>query len=290
MIIEKYKKRFGALFIPDGGQPVHSYRDLGLFPDADSWPEFPAAEPKTEQTPIPGTNGVLDRSEALTGYLTFKNRRGTLVYTLDDPAMWESVSTRVRRLLHGKTGRIIRDADPAYYYYGRITVPTLKADRVKGTITITGDLEPYKYEITDTAEPWLWDSFSFTNGVVRTIYTGIGTRDVDVRGTDEVLDEHGDPVYLLTDVPYNMGGGAAIVLNDETKTVTLWSSPMGGTMTVTVTGDITVTACGVTMELSAASETRAELYDIELPHDVEAVPVTLSGTGSILIEYRAGYL
>ena len=70
--------------------------------------------------------------------------------------------------LHGKSVKVIFDNDPSYYYQGRATV---ESDYEKGNeiarFTLTINAEPYKYSNQSTTEPWLWDPFSFVDGVMR---------------------------------------------------------------------------------------------------------------------------
>ena len=117
---------------------------------------FPEA--KTDQVDIPGANGLLDLSE-VNGQICYKNRTLTLNFSLlDDYTEWHDLSSKIAKILHGKVIKCILPDDPNYYYEGRYTA----------------------------AENWLWDPFSFENGIVRG-YSDIsisGSLSVDVTGSD----------------------------------------------------------------------------------------------------------
>ena len=63
--------------------------------------------------------------------------------------------------------RVRLDEDPTYYYEGRLQVNEWKSDKVTSTITIEGDVEPYKMEMFSSLEDWEWDSFNFETGIIR---------------------------------------------------------------------------------------------------------------------------
>jgi hypothetical protein len=63
--------------------------------------------------------------------------------------------------------KIILDEDPSYYYIGRVTVNEWESDKRTSVITITADVDPYKYRMQSTTEDWLWDPFNFETGVIR---------------------------------------------------------------------------------------------------------------------------
>ena len=62
---------------------------------------------------------------------------------------------------------LIFDEDPSHYYTGRFSVDQWKSDKKTSTITISGEMEPYKYDLISSTEPWLWDEFNFETDVIR---------------------------------------------------------------------------------------------------------------------------
>ena len=70
--------------------------------------------------------------------------------------------------IHGRRVRVIFDDEQNYYYVGRAVVESdYERGNWIGRFTVTISAEPYKYSVTGTDEKWLWDPFSFVDGVVR---------------------------------------------------------------------------------------------------------------------------
>ena len=135
-------------------------------------------EPKTLYQDIPGADGSLDLSTAISGHMVYNRRKITLNfgcgYEID---RWAGIFSEILRLFHGKNGKLIFDDDPDYYYYGRMTISKYSRVQTLGTFTITVDAEPYKYELYASDEDWLWDTFSFEHGVIREY------KDIEVSGS-----------------------------------------------------------------------------------------------------------
>jgi len=156
---------YGVLFRV-GDKDYHSARDLNLMMDKRQ--EIGEPEPELTLLEIPGRNGWLDQSEALTGRVTYKPRTMTFSFVLRDKArQWAYRVSDIRAALHGKRARIICDDDPYFYYEGRVRVGTLQADGHTGRLKVTAQVDPYKYEIASSIEPWLWSPFDFRVGVIR---------------------------------------------------------------------------------------------------------------------------
>ena len=64
---------------------------------------------------------------------------------------------------------MVLDDDPDHYYMVRLKLDGKKSNPVYGQITFSGTAEPFKYDLTATNEPWLWDTFNFETGVIREI-------------------------------------------------------------------------------------------------------------------------
>ena len=58
------------------------------------------------------------------------------------------------------------DDDKNFYYEGRCKVNQFKTDKRTATIIIDCDVEPFKTEINSAGEPWIWDTFSFVDGII----------------------------------------------------------------------------------------------------------------------------
>ena len=144
----------------------HSYRDWGLL--LKSRPVISPPSPKTVYVDIPGSDGVIDLTESLTGDVKFDNRTITCEFVvLDARNRWSDIYSEIMDYLHGQQMKVRLDEDPTYYYEGRLQVNEWKSDKVTSTITIEGDVEPYKMEMFSSLEDWEWDSFNFETGIIR---------------------------------------------------------------------------------------------------------------------------
>lgn len=124
--------------------------------------------PKTIYRDIPGADGSLDLSTAIAGRIVYERRVITLNFGCGYPVnKWPDVFSNILQNFHGREGKLIFDDDPMYYYSGRMTVSEYSRVRTLGTFTISVNADPYKYELTSSDEDWLWDPFSFENGIIR---------------------------------------------------------------------------------------------------------------------------
>lgn len=133
-------------------------------------PVFNEPEVRTEYMDIPGRDGQLDMTEALTGYPLFENRTGSLEFFLyDDSTSALTKLNVIRNYLHGKRHKIILNDEPEYYYAGRLMIheshPTTEGEYA--VFELEYNLEPYKYELSSSSEDWPWDPFNFETGVIR---------------------------------------------------------------------------------------------------------------------------
>lgn len=105
-------------------------------------------EPKTYTVDIPGGNGIIDLSEALTGDIVYENRSQKFTFDLIYPENFEKIKTRVMNFLHGKAFDYKMTMDPDYTYHGRFKVTehnhTAYTDGILGVIVVEIDANPYK--------------------------------------------------------------------------------------------------------------------------------------------------
>ena len=126
---------------------LHSYNNLGLIL---SYKEIGSPEPKIETIDIPGGNGVLDFTDFF-GAVKYQNRKLTFEFsTMVPQSRFMSLFSDVQNALHGQKMKIILDADPEWYYFGRIAVSEWKAEKRIGLLTIECDCEPFKQSIYTT--------------------------------------------------------------------------------------------------------------------------------------------
>lgn len=115
----------------------------------------------------PGMDGVIDLSTAITGYPLFGNRTGSFEFVRKGlQPDWQTLISEIAGELHGQYMQIVLDDDPGWYYEGRVTLNIGACERQYGTIVVNYSVGPYKWAMTATDEPWLWDPFSFVDGVI----------------------------------------------------------------------------------------------------------------------------
>ena len=139
---------------------------------------------KTYEQDIPGMDGVLDFTESLTGGdVKYKIRTLTLEFETpeQDYYDWGIRISEIANYLAGRKYKIILDNDPDFYYIGRLNVEVEKSDRVEGTLTLSGSVDPYKYEKFSSLENWEWDTFNFRTGIIRNY------KDIVVDGTYKLV-------------------------------------------------------------------------------------------------------
>ena len=142
----------------------HSYNDFGLILSSK---DIGLPEPKTEKVSVIGRNGDIDLSEALGDDVKFENRKLVFNFTVPDAHIyWTKALSELSNYLHGQKMQIILDGDQTFYYYGRCKINQFKSDKALATIVVECDVEPYKTEVNGTYEPWLWNPFSFVDGII----------------------------------------------------------------------------------------------------------------------------
>ena len=142
----------------------HSYKDFGLILTSKT---VNLPDLKTETQDVPGMDGELDLTDAITDDVKFKNRKLSFTFTAIDPVkQFFIVLSEVTNFLHGKRLSVVMDDDKNFYYEGRCKVNQFKTDKRTATIIIDCDVEPFKTEINSAGEPWIWDTFSFVDGII----------------------------------------------------------------------------------------------------------------------------
>lgn len=218
----------------------HSYRDWGLL--LKSRPVISPPSPKTVYVDIPGSDGVIDLTESLTGDVKFDNRTIKCEFVvLDARNRWSDIYSEIMDYLHGQRMKVRLDEDPTYYYEGRLQVNEWKSDKVTSTITIEGDVEPYKMEMFSSLEDWEWDSFNFETGIIRdykeirvdeSLTFTIEGRRKSVVPSFTVLSDDGSGLQVrFNGTTYDLPDGTSRVLNIVIK---------NGTNTLYFTGNGTV--------------------------------------------------
>jgi len=144
---------------------IHTWRDWRIVPT--SRPVFNPPDPKIVMIDIPGSDDVIDVTETLTGQVHYNRRKGSWEFLVQNKLEWSEVYSMILDFLHGQNLKAVLDDDPQYYYQGRFSVNEWKSDPMNSKIVIDYNADPYKYEMFSSLEPWLWDPFDFSTGIIR---------------------------------------------------------------------------------------------------------------------------
>lgn len=121
---------------------LHSFRDLNLILTGK---EIGSPPVKTAFVDIPGGDGVIDLTDYF-GAVKYGNRKLSFEFsTIVPQQQFMEQFAAVQNALHGQKMQISLDADPEWYYTGRVSVSPWKSEKNIGKITIDCDCEPYKY-------------------------------------------------------------------------------------------------------------------------------------------------
>lgn len=140
----------------------------------DDWHLIPSSRPlfnpppvKTSYVEIPGGDGILDLTTAMTGKPMYSNRTGSWEFYVENGFKgWSALYSEIMLYLHGKKMTAYLEDDPMYYYEGRFSVNQWRSDPAQSLIVIDYNVAPYK-KFSSNDEDWLWDPFNFETGVIR---------------------------------------------------------------------------------------------------------------------------
>ena len=131
-------------------------------------PLFNPPSPKHNFMDIPGANGTVDLSDALSDkYPVYNDRTGSIeFYVMNGYKEWYEAYSDIMNFCHGEKCKLILEDDPMYYYRGRVSVNAWKSEKDWSKIVLDYQVEPFKFEVYSSTDRWLWDPFNFTNGIV----------------------------------------------------------------------------------------------------------------------------
>lgn len=149
------------------GKSYHTLRDFGLAMGNNN--PIGNVQQETYYVDVPGADGFLDYSEALTGRPVFKER--SIEMKLGGKrgnASWQSFISKMRVLFHGKKVRVIFDDFPGYFWEGRAEIRDYDRTGQIGTfIFAIPKADPYAYSVNDnSSSDWLWDPFDFEVSII----------------------------------------------------------------------------------------------------------------------------
>ena len=144
---------------------VDTLKEYGLMLLAD----VKIGTPKLKETrkSIPGANGDLNLSYAITGRPTYENRPldFSLFRSANDITL-TAIKSALMGKYHGREVRIQFPFDRSRYYTGVLSVGET-AGYNSGKFSVSAEVYPYKLEINTSSEPWLWDDFNFESDIAR---------------------------------------------------------------------------------------------------------------------------
>lgn len=129
----------------------NTWEDWHLIPT--SRPVVSPPSPKTQSVEIPGANGQIDMTEALTGYPLYSNRTGSFEFIVVNDTYslveyhedWAEVYSEISNYLHGRKMKMVLEDDPDWYYEGRFAVNAWKSGDHFSNITIDYNVDPFKW-------------------------------------------------------------------------------------------------------------------------------------------------
>lgn len=242
----------GVEFTIEGtARSYHSYDDWGLYVTNTNYIKEP--KQNTNYVSVPGRDGLIDLSEILSGRLTYSSREIKIELAgRRNKITWDGVISTFRNEINGKICRIIFDNDEGYYWRGRVDIKDFSSALNLGKLTIDiPNADPYKYDVTSSVDPWLWDPFNFETGVI----TQTGSETIVGSGSVEI--PHG---HMLT--------CPEIIVSDKLST------------------SFTVEFEGTTYELSQGTN---KIPSIMVGGDSVAV-LNFTGSATVQVAYRGGSL
>lgn len=144
----------------------NTWNDWHLIPT--TRPLFNPPTVKTNLVNIPGGDGLLDLTTALTGRPTYNNRTGSWTFIVQNGFKdWATLYSEIMDYLHGRHFLAVLEDDMEYYYEGRFSVNQWQSNKDWSQIVIDYNVGPYKKKTSGIGTEWIWDTFDFRTGIIR---------------------------------------------------------------------------------------------------------------------------
>lgn len=155
-----------SIYVEDSGKTYHTLEDWGCALGNNNYIGDPEME--TTYIEVPGRNGMIDASEAISGRRIYKKRALSFeLGAVRARTSWDGVISALRNNVHGRVCRLTLDNDQNYFWKGRVYINGFDRFRELGTFKLEVPMaDPYKYDVNSSADPWLWDPFNFETGVI----------------------------------------------------------------------------------------------------------------------------
>lgn len=139
---------------------------------------------RTTTVEVPGRDGNLDITEALTGRVMYEDREISFVFRVPNPKeQWAETYSRVLNNIHGKSMDIVLDDDPDNTYTGRVSVDDFATNRSLAEIGVTCIVNPkktYKTSVSKTVAVSGTKALTVTNNGVPVVPTITADKEMTV--------------------------------------------------------------------------------------------------------------
>lgn len=205
----------GILIIKDNLR-VHTGDDLDLVQEVK---ELDNPTPQTYTVEVPGRNGLLDLTKALTGNTCYKNRTLKFQYLASGDNLLNTID--IFNSLHGERITIIDDDTSDWYYEGIASVK-VKRDGVLAKITLEINADPFRQRLELT-----------NRGIeLSTVTKELIINNDGVVVTPTVIVSDSAKIVVGTNT-YNLSSGSYLLANLELKTgANILKVSGSGTLTV----------------------------------------------------------
>lgn len=134
--------------------------------------------PKTTYVSVPGRDGDLDLTTALSGLVNYQNRKAEYIFLLTNGSQLdrEELIAEIIGVLNGQSLEIIDTEDyPDYYMVGRLTVTEVTNNKAYGAVKIEANCDPWRYATDPTVKS---QTVATSDGTVNVSLTNGGYRTV----------------------------------------------------------------------------------------------------------------
>lgn len=174
--MEGYKIMKGVKF---GG--LRSDTDLGLVLYSK---KISPPKARTTVVEVPGRDGNLDITEALTGRVMYEDREISFVFRVPNPKEeWPRVYSKVLNKIHGRRMDIVLDDDPDNTYTGRVSIDEFATNRTLAEIAVICIVAPkktYKTSVKKTVAVSGTKTLTVTNSGIPTVPDISADKEMDV--------------------------------------------------------------------------------------------------------------
>lgn len=179
--------------------------------------------PKTTYVSVPGRDGDLDLTTALSGIVNYENRKAEYIFLLTNGSQLdrEELIAEIIGALNGQSMEIIDTDDyPDYYMIGRLTVSETMNNNAYGSVKVEANCQPWRYAINSTTKTVTVTS---SDGTVSVILSNKGYRTVTptITVTGTITLTYGSTSQSLSAGTYTFPG---LMLSPGANTVTVAGS------------------------------------------------------------------